>query len=232
MEEQNRTTQSAGTTDNVPTPPQPDTATASGDTSSDATAIAMSTRDLNKRLERERRKAVKDLLSELGINDVETLKAKLTVTSGTPEPITSETLSVADSPEIADMKAKLARLEAEAEATRAERERQAKRERADTLKAAIGKWGVERKLPDGFADKALRLAKGSDYDLEALFDDDGSIDTDALKTFTDWVRTESPEWFKPAGPGVPSSHGGVPESIDADERRKASVNLRQITGGL
>lgn len=227
--EQEGTTQPAP--DTAPTPPQPDAATASGDTSPNtASTLSLTTADLSKRLQRERRKAVRDLLAELGINDVETLKAKLT--PAVPGPAAPETVTEADSPEIADMKAKLARLEAEAEATKAEREKQAQRTRMETLKASLSEWGKQGKLPDGFADKALRLAKGSDYDLESFFDDDGSIDTDALKTFTDWLRAESPEWFKLATPGVPSSHDGVPESIDADERRKAALSLRQITGGL
>ncbi len=220
------------TTPQPTTTPTPDAAppTPAGQQSGDSTGKTFTQEQVNaligERLKRAEGSWTKSLLEGLGLDSLETLKARLAppATGETPKP---------DQKASDDLQKLTERLkEAEGKASAAEQALQAMQQ-ADRIKQR-----------DGHITEALSKARSTDPKrvlillnaeqpqlLEKVLKEDGTADTAALEALVKAAQDAYKQLFTGGGPGSPSNAGGRVRNPDRDARQAAQVTNRRIIQG-
>lgn len=174
-----------------------DTPPASGGTSGDGErrfTQAELDHQLAQRAKRAAQAEQKRILEDLGVKTLDEIKAKL----NTP-PDTSAIDTLSD---------QIAKLQAERDEALKQRDEADRFRRLDKRNAVIEKHAAALKAEDP-ADVMMWLEKNKPSDLDAVFDENGAVVEDKIKSLIEAVRTAKPAWFK-TPPGTPSNGNGTP----------------------
>jgi vacuolar-type H+-ATPase subunit I/STV1 len=209
MDSQTDNNQQPATPQTQPTTPpvtQPAPNAATGD------QVTLSSQALNDRLKRAQQSAIKNLLKELGLSDVDTLKAKVggQPTQQQPAPETNS--------ELDELRQTLEQLKAESEQLKAEKEKAEQLRRDGLVNDAIKNAVKGVKYPDD----VVTLIRSSYKDIAKAWKEDGTIDTTVITAAIEEARKARPEWFAPMTPGSPSNFGGTPPQVDQKKKEAAA----------
>jgi ATP-dependent Clp protease ATP-binding subunit ClpA len=207
MDPQTDNNQQPATPQTQPTTPpvtQPASNAATGE------QIVLTPQALNDRLKRAEKSALNRLLKELGLDSIDTAKAKL---GGQPNQPAPETNS-----ELDELRQTLEQLKAESEQLKAEKEKAEQLRRDGLVNDAIKTAVKGVKYPDD----VVTLIRGNrSIDLSKALKEDGNIDTTVITAAIEEARKSRPEWFAPTTPGSPSNFGGTPPQIDQKKKEAA-----------
>jgi hypothetical protein len=173
----------------------------------------------NERISRAATTAVKKVLSDLGFEDADSLKAFVTTSREREKSGQSELQKLTS--QLNEQKTQLETLvqaKAQAEKTAAE----AEQKQRDAARDA-----VIREQAKGAHDPGdiIRWAREANL-LGDTLNKDGSVNPEAIQKVVDKARQEKPHWFK-TGPGSPSNAGGVPTSPNKEREQAVRQATRQ-----
>lgn len=170
--------------------------------------------------------AVKKILGKLGVaseDEIDPLKTTIEDARKRKEAdMTEAQKALAERDQLAKQKADL-----EARVVAIELER-----RNERIDAALKAEAAKLKSPD--VDTVLMFARAEHKaTLDTLLSEDGVIDTKALSTLLETIKTQKPHYFAalPLGAGSPSNAGGRTVSADADAMKRASQTNQRIIRG-
>lgn len=216
----------------TPTPDAPPP-TPAGQQSGDSTGTTFTQEQQEKvnrliadRLKRAEGSWTKSLLEGLGVDSLDTLKARLAPASQGEPPKPDQTAT-------ADLQKLTERLQqAEGKATAAEQALQAlqaertKEKRDGAILEALGKG----RSTDP---KRVLILLGAEHAplVDKVLKEDGTADATALDALVKAAQDSYKQLFTGAGPGSPSIAGGRTRNLDRDARKDAEVTNRRIIQG-
>lgn len=197
------------------TPPtQPSPATPQGQT---APADDSQYPWLPERLERAGRKAVEDLLTNLGLKNADDAKAAF-------ERLTK--IEQAQMSEAEKQQKALEKAQKEAQEARAALETERQTRRVERLQSILRAAASGAHAPDDVVSYIMPGGAVSE-EVGKLIKDDGSTNEALLKTLMERVRKERPHYFRGTGPGVLSNSDGHSPEPDQQQKAQASAELAQ-----
>jgi hypothetical protein len=173
--------------------------------------IVLTPQALNDRLKRAEKAALNKLLKELGLDSIDTAKAKLGGQSNQQQPAPETNTRLEELLQTVET------LKAESEQHKAEKEKAEQLRRDGLVNDAIKSAVKGVKYPDD----VVTLIRSSYKDIAKAWKEDGTIDVTVITAAIEEARKARPEWFAPTTPGSPSNFGGTPPQIDQKKKEAA-----------
>lgn len=166
-------------------------------------------------------KAIADFLKDLGLDNVEDVKARIVAAKAKEDADKSEAQKASDRADAADKK----RQEVEQRLATYEAERLIGK-RDDKITDAAKVAGCTEPT-----DIIAWAERNEPTALKALMTDDGTVDDKAVAKLIEAARKARPAWFRPATPGSPTTRDGYAPQAGRDARQSdEAATARALRG--